>query len=63
MYKEEQATKFNDKVAQMLNSIPKSHTIIMGSDINAEISNSTTDDHTDSDFTLIGPHENKFRNK
>ena len=47
----------------MLNSIPKSHMIIMGLDIIAAIGNSTTDDNTDSDFTLIGPHGNKFRNK
>ena len=35
----------------------------MGLDINAAISNSTTDDDTDADFTLIGPHRNKFRNE
>ena len=63
MYNEEQATKFNDKVAQMLNSLAKSHTIIMGLDINVAISNSTTDDNTNWDFTLIGLHGNKFRNK
>ena len=63
MYKDEQATKFNDKISQVLNAIPKSHTILMGLDINATVSNSTNNDDTDADFTLISPHRNKFRNE
>jgi len=51
----------NDKVAQMQNKIPKSHTVIMCSDINAAIGNSMTIDDTNSDFTLLGIHR-KFRN-
>ena len=47
----------------MLNTNLKSHTIIMGLDINATVSNSTNNDDTDADFTLISPHRNKFRNE
>jgi len=32
-------------------------------DINAPTSNSTTDDDTDANFTLIDPHGNTFRNE
>jgi len=41
-HKEEQAAEFNDTAALMLNSIPKSHMIIMGSDINVAIGSSMT---------------------
>ena len=63
MYMDVQATDFCDNVAQMIKKIPTSYAIIIGSDVNMAIGNSTTEDETNSNFNLIGPHGNKFRNK
>ena len=52
MYTDEQASEFCDNVAQMIKKILKSYAIIIGSNINTAIRNSTIEDEINSDFNL-----------